>query len=94
MGPKLRLGDILVEQGKITQEQLMEALAIQKQSNYSKRLGEIIFEEGLISAKDLALILSEQLGLPFLDLYAVDIDFSILKNYPIVLSQFLRLKTN
>ncbi|RUM67747.1 MAG: general secretion pathway protein GspE [Sulfurospirillum sp.] len=83
MGPKLRLGDILVEQGKITQEQLMEALAIQKQSNYSKRLGEIIFEEGLISAKDLALILSEQLGFPFLDLYAVDIDFSILKNYPI-----------
>jgi hypothetical protein len=54
MGPKLRLGDILVEQKKITHEQLMHALGVQKQSNFSKKLGEIFIEEGLVSEKDLA----------------------------------------
>lgn len=83
MGPKLRLGDILVEQNKITHEQLMHALGVQKQSNFSKKLGEIFIEEGLVSEKDLAVILASQLGYSFLDLYSVDIDFSVLKNYSI-----------
>jgi len=81
MGPKLRLGDILVEENKITHEQLMHALGVQKQSNFSKKLGEIFIEEGLVSEKDLAVILASQLGYSFLDLYSVDIDFSVLKNY-------------
>ncbi len=81
MGPKLRLGDILVEEKKITHEQLMHALGVQKQSNFSKKLGEIFIEEGLVSEKDLATILASQLGYSFLDLYSVDIDFSVLKNY-------------
>ena len=81
MGPKLRLGDILVEQNKITHEQLMHALGIQKQSNFSKKLGEIFTEEGLVSEKDLAVILASQLGYSFLDLYSIEVDFSVLKNY-------------
>ncbi len=81
MGPKLRLGDILVDEGKITHEQLMHALGVQKQSNFSKKLGEIFIQEGLISEKELAVILASQLGYTFLDLYSIDIDFSLLKNY-------------
>ena len=81
MEPKLRLGDILVEKNIITHEQLMQALNVQKQSSFSKKLGEIFIEEGLISEKDLAVILASQLGYSFLDLYSVDIDFSVLKNY-------------
>ena len=83
MGPKLRLGDILVEENKITHEQLMHALGVQKQSNFSKKLGEIFIEECLVSEKDLAVILASQLGYTFLDLYSIDIDFSVLKNYSI-----------
>lgn len=59
----------------------MHALGVQKQSNFSKKLGEIFIEEGLVSEKDLAVILASQLGYSFLDLYSVDIDFSVLKNY-------------
>ncbi len=81
MKAKLRLGDILVDQKKITHEQLMHALGVQKQSNFSKKLGEIFIEEGLVSEKDLALVLASQLGFSFLDLYSIDIDFSLMKNY-------------
>jgi hypothetical protein len=45
---KLRIGDILVEQEKITESQLQYALKVQKEKNYTKKLGEIIIEEGLL----------------------------------------------
>ncbi len=83
MAHKIRLGDILVEKEKITHEQLMHALSVQKESNFSKKLGEIFIDEGLISEKDLTVVLSEQLNYPFLDLYSVDIDFSLLKKFSI-----------
>ena len=81
MRKNLRIGDILIEQGFITQEQLMHALSIQKESNYAKKLGEIFIEEGLVSEKDLALVLSNQLHIEFLDLYSIEIDFTLFKNY-------------
>jgi len=79
----LRIGDILIEQKFITQKQLENALTIQKESNYAKKLGEIFIEEGLISEKELALVLSEQLQMPFLDLYSIEINLQLLKNYPL-----------
>jgi len=81
MRKNLRIGDILIEQGKITQEQLMHALGVQKDSNFSKKLGEIFIEEGLVSEKEFAQILAEQLDIDFIDLYSINIDFFILKNY-------------
>jgi len=83
MQHNIRIGDILIEQGFISQEQLSSALAIQKESNYAKKLGEIFIEEGLISEKELALVLSEQLQMPFVDLYSIDINLQLLKNYPL-----------
>ncbi len=80
---KLRIGDILVEQEKITESQLQYALKVQKEKNYTKKLGEIIIEEGLLSEKEFALILAKQLNLEFVDLYSIDIDFSLLGNYPL-----------
>ncbi len=79
---KIRLGDLLVEKGFITQEQLMQTLKIQKESNYTKKLGEIFIEEGLISEKELALVLADQLGYEFVDLYGIEIDFALMKNFP------------
>jgi len=81
MKPKLRLGDLLVNEHKITHDQLAYVLRIQKESNFSKKLGELLIEEGFVSEKDLAIVLASQLGYSFLDLYSVDIDFSTLKNY-------------
>ena len=47
-----RLGDILVKNGLITQEQLNEAVALQN-SNRDKRLGELLVEQRCIAREDL-----------------------------------------
>lgn len=77
----LRIGDILIEKGKITSEHLSSALLIQKESNFSKKLGEIFIEEGLISEKEFATILASQLEIDFIDLYSISIDSNLFKNY-------------
>ncbi len=80
---KIRLGDLLIQEGLITQEQLEHALKLQKQSNFTKKLGEILIEEGFITQKDLLRVLSKQLGYEFVDLYGEKIDFEKLAKYPL-----------
>ncbi|RME76939.1 MAG: DUF4388 domain-containing protein [Planctomycetota bacterium] len=47
----IRIGSILVKQKKITESQLMEALAIQK--GCSKKLGEILLDQGFLTEEDI-----------------------------------------
>ena len=61
-----RLGDVLIQAGAITKEQLAQALQLQKASG--KRLGEIFISEGIISDTRLAEALSTQLKLPLFTL--------------------------
>ena len=82
---KVRLGDLLIEEGLLTQEQLDLALKIQKESGFSKKLGQILLEEGFITQKDLLRVLSKQLGFEFVDLYGEKIDFDKLAHYPLQL---------
>jgi general secretion pathway protein E/type IV pilus assembly protein PilB len=81
MRKTLRIGDILIEESKITQNQLMHALSVQKDSNFSKKLGEIFVEEGLISEKEFAQVLASQFKYEFIDLYSIHINFTALKNF-------------
>ncbi|MEN1759275.1 type II secretion system ATPase GspE [Anoxynatronum sibiricum] len=67
-----RLGDLLVETGIITPDQLKEALTIQKESN--KKIGEVLVEEGFISEKQIIEVLEFQLGIPHMDLEKTYID--------------------
>ncbi len=78
---KIRLGDLLIDEGLITQEQLMGALKVQKESNYEKKLGEVFIEEGLVSQKEIAVVLSRQLNMDFVDLYGKNIKFENLKKF-------------
>lgn len=55
---KRRLGDIFVERGLITDEQLQEALVVQQDTG--GRLGEILVERGFITRVALAGVISEQ----------------------------------
>ena len=48
---KKRLGDILIESGKLTEDRLKEALFIQKQ--VGKRLGEILVEQNFVTEEDI-----------------------------------------
>jgi hypothetical protein len=55
---KRRLGDICVERGLISQEQLQQALV--QQSETGTKLGEVLVELGFVTRVGLAGVLSEQ----------------------------------
>lgn len=61
---KRRLGEILVDEGYITQEQLETALSLQKEGG--ELLGRILIEQGYLTERALARAMANQLGLPFL----------------------------
>ena len=67
-----RLGDLLLEAGLITDEQLSTALANQKTSK--RRLGDELIAEGVITEGGLIEALQMQLGIEFVDLSNYDID--------------------
>jgi len=70
-----RLGDILVESGMITEEQLQEALQEQKKSKL--KLGDHLLQVGYITEQQLIEILEFQLGIPHVSLYRYKLDSSL-----------------
>ncbi len=77
---KGRLGEILVAQGVITPEQLMEALEEQKHTN--ERIGEVLMRLGYATEKEVLNALGEQLGLPVVNLNEYDVDPAALAKVP------------
>ncbi|MFO7818818.1 MAG: ATPase, T2SS/T4P/T4SS family [Halanaerobacter sp.] len=71
---KKRLGDILIEAGFITEEQLDKALEEQKKSETDKRLGEILKNMNFVDEEDVVEALEFQLGIPQVDLSDLIID--------------------
>jgi len=69
-----KLGDILIESALITQEQLDEALAIQKQSG--KKIGDTLVELGFVSDIQIMRALEYQCKIPFVDFSETQIDTS------------------
>lgn len=63
---KIRLGDLLVEKGLITDDQLK--LALDEQKKLGKKLGNTLVELGMIDEDSILNLLSGQLGLPLIDL--------------------------
>ena len=76
----MRLGDLLVSSGVITQEQLEEALKIQKESH--QRLGDVLIQNSFITERNLIDALQIQLGVEFVDLTAVSIPVELAKYVP------------
>lgn len=66
MRSKARIGDILVEQGAITAEQLTRAIALQGERG--GRLGQILIEESLATPVQLLRALAAQFGVDAVDL--------------------------
>ncbi|HLT40128.1 MAG TPA: type IV-A pilus assembly ATPase PilB [Enhygromyxa sp.] len=75
-----RLGDVLVQAGKITPQQLQQGLAMQKEKG--GRIGSALVKLGLISDKELVEFLSQHFGVPAIDLSRVEIDESVVKIVP------------
>jgi len=63
---KMRLGDLLVHEQIISNEQLMQALNSQKSTG--RKLGDTLIELGHIGERQLLEFLAQQLAVPFLDI--------------------------
>src|SRR3972149_1276513 len=75
-----RLGDLLVREGLINQEQLQRALAEQKGTN--EKLGSILARHNVITEDQLVAFLSKQYGIPSITLSQLAIDTDVLKLVP------------
>ncbi len=77
---KIRLGDLLVEQGLITDEQLKFALAEQKK--LGRKLGNTLIELGMIDEDSLLNLLASQLNIPLIDINSTDYSDDVAKLLP------------
>lgn len=60
-----KLGELLVDEGLLREEQIQEALKKQKESG--ELLGEALVSLGYVSEVDIARAISKQFGLPYID---------------------------
>ena len=79
-GPKKLVGQILLEKGVITQEQLDEALNVQK--NTTEQIGRILTDLGHVTERDVLRAHAEQLGIAFLELDKTSVDEDVAKAIP------------
>src|SRR5512135_2938310 len=75
-----RLGDLLVKEKVITQEQLEAALKSQKETN--ARLGSVLVKLGYMSDDDVTNFLSRQYGVPAINLSYFEVDPAVVKLIP------------
>lgn len=78
------LGEILLEAGYITQEQLENALKIQKE-NKKKKLGQVLVELKYITPNDICIALATQFHKPWMDMSDFVIPENIVKSIPVEL---------
>ena len=75
-----RLGELLIEKELITPDQLQQALA--QQSAKGGRLGYQLTKMGFVSEEDLTRFLSEQYGVPSVNLSEINVDPEVIKLFP------------
>ncbi len=75
-----KLGEILLESGLITEEEL--ARSIEEQKKRRKRLGEVLIELGFATEEDIARTLSIQLGIPYVDLATAVVEPEAIEKIP------------
>lgn len=77
MPPKERIGEILVERGIITDQQLQQA--IEEQKGTDERIGSILLRRKFVDEETLTQVLAEQYGVPPINLSNFEIDNNVTK---------------
>ena len=85
---KMRLGDLLVHEGIISEAQLQQALAQQQQSG--RKLGATLTELKFLSEVQLLQFLAQQLNVPFLDIAQKQIEPKVVQLLPEVQARRFR----
>lgn len=85
MQKEMRVGDLLLQKGLITKEQLEQALEEQKKTH--EKIGQILIQHGIISPATLSEILSSQSNIPSINIEEFSIDPNVVSLLP---EQFIR----
>ena len=75
-----RLGRVLIKMGKVTREQVHEALEMQRQKGGP--IGQILIDLGHIDEKDRTLALAYQAGMEYVELTSADIPEDVIDKVP------------
>ena len=92
----LRIGELLVELGHLSQDDLNSAINIRKEREKELKLGEILIKYNFIDEKIFNRILSMQLGYPLIDVNMSSVDKVLFSKVPIntvIEHQFIPVKT-
>ncbi len=76
---KKRLGEVLVESGYLTPDQIDDALAEQKKRNNGMKFGDLLIDMGLVTDGQIVTALCQQLGYEEVNLATFQVDEDILK---------------
>ena len=79
---QLRLGEVLLDAGYITEEQLNQALEIQKTSTDKKRLGAVLIESNIITEARLNTALSKRLNINYVSMSDASVDLEAVAKIP------------
>jgi len=77
---KIKLGDLLVEKGLVTEEQMQLATAEQKK--LGRKLGDTLIELGMIDEDGMLNLLADQLNIPLIDINHFNYDDDTAKRLP------------
>ncbi len=77
---KVRLGEILVQQKLLSEEQLTQALADQKRTG--RKLGRVFVENGFVTEEQISGALARQLNIPYINLKFYNISDTLVRLLP------------
>jgi len=78
----VRVGDVLLERGVITRQQLDDALKYQSKHGHKKLLGEVLVEMEIVSEEQVMATLAETYGVPFARISAKLVDPNVVEILP------------
>lgn len=82
VSPKKQVGQILVERGLITEDQIQQALTKQSEGEHRKLLGEMVVELGFCTEEQVVEALAEAYDMPYARLEARLVDASMIDSLP------------
>ncbi|MFM8784792.1 MAG: GspE/PulE family protein, partial [Phycisphaerales bacterium] len=77
---KRRIGRVLTKMGRVSKEDLEQALKMQQASHKGKKVGAILMEMGKVTQRDIDIALAAQMGYEYLDLAEAEIPAEALKS--------------
>lgn len=77
---RVRVGDLLVEKKLISEAQLRAALAEQKKTG--RKLGRVLIDNGFVAEEAMLQVLAVQLGIPYVDLSAFELNPELVQVLP------------